>query len=173
MLTPTLTKRRDVRGRRVLAHVATFGPLSAEGSDPKAATQSLSQSLTAAVDRLSAGTYIGQWAGHTFVVSPDPYGWVYWIDTFSRTDYQPSAGRTRELAIHSALTHLGQQVWTPETDDRAFLLSLPIATRRDFASWIGFQRAFIRERLAGTPEPLIHRQACERPEYVEVPTDAR
>jgi aminomethyltransferase len=61
---------------------------------------------------------------------------------------------------------LGWMLKGVETDDRAFLSLIPLAIRGELASWIGFQRAFIRERTAGTPELEIHRIACERPEII-------
>ena len=167
---PTIRKIRDIRGRKITGYSATLGPIEAYGSTPSEAQTSAWGSVARTLERLDRGAFIGHWNGRAYVVIPDVAGWAYWIDTSSSAHITSSNYLERESAINAALYHLAQNLWTAETADTAYLLSLPESLRPELASWIGFQRAYLRERAAGTPENLIHQIACERPERIDVPT---
>lgn len=167
---PTVTTLRTARPKRIAGYTANIGPISATMATEHLATELCEELTLAALKRLAYGLRVWKWQGHVYVVAPATDGFVYWIDTSDSQYATCSAYPTHEAAGYAALHHLAQNTWTPETDDTAFLSSLkPYALRQELASWIGFQRAYIRERLAGTSPHLIHAAACERPEPIAIP----
>ena len=160
---PTIHKRKDIRGRKIVGYSATIGPVTTDATDQTRASELCETAVSAALARLAQGTKIGQWNGHTYVVSPETYGWQYWIDAFGRQDYGVSVqGYTRDQTEDSAIAHLAQSDWNEETDDHAMLASLPRSKRADMATWIGFQRSYIRIKAANDlPENDRHLAACE------------
>ena len=153
------------RGKRTSRRMATIGPLSADGSSAAIALSTLDDLLMDTLDRLDAGHVSGRLYGHTWIVIPTITGWTYYVDDVTSQCVHMLIG-SRETAIRSAISHLAQTAWTAEYDDQTFVDGLPADCRSDLASWIGFQRAYIRERTAGTPDHLIHAAACQRPEPV-------
>ena len=89
---PTVRKVKDIRGRKILGYVATLhtpdsysdGRISGQQrTTPADAILSCEVEVECALDRLARGTVIGQWNGHTYVVSPSIDGWRTWCDEFS------------------------------------------------------------------------------------------
>src|SRR3954468_18525025 len=144
---PTVTKQKDARGR-IRSHVATFGPIECSSSVSAAdAIATCARETAAALERLERGTTIGQWQGHTYVVSPDCHGWRTWCDAFSSGTYHVAMSGTKEDAADSILSHLASIVWTHDvTDDRAYVATLPERLRRDLLerfAWYRKMRAFM------------------------------
>jgi len=183
LLKPEIRKRKTARGK-IVGYSATIGPIEVSIGDttlrstscnpsavsepqgtPQTAGRACQVAVRDALDRLNQGARAGSISGQHYLVFPDVYGWSYWIGDCFHHDYS-----TREAAIDRAIHHLAQNLWNHETDDQAFLQDLPVTLRHELASWIGFQRAYIRERNAGTiPESACHRAACERPERIPIP----
>lgn len=136
---PTIRKHKDIRGRRIVGYTALFGPIESRrhadtdterGQDQ--AVAECEQLVRDALERLDRGAHIGQWRGHTYVVSPDAHGWRLWCDVFSRTDYYTAQAGTRDEAIDSILSHLAANIWTVDVeDDTAFVDGLPYPVRTE------------------------------------------
>lgn len=154
-----LEHRTVKTGRRVTGHAATLGPIEGTGPTVAEALTAAETAVREALARLDQGLHIGQWQGHTYVVAPDLFGWRYWLDTFSPgyLGNTMTAG-TRQAVIHSALHHLAQNLWTPETDDRAFLDSLPIELHSELNGWMSWQRRFASLRAEGLTEDEARRR---------------
>jgi hypothetical protein len=152
---PTLTKRRDVRGRRIVAYVATIGPISATASTPAEAIDQCETAVQSALDRLSHGTTIGTFHGHTYVISPDADGYRYWTDTFSSLEYSCNVAVDRHAAREAALYHLAQTVWTHDIDDHAFVADLPDRLQRDLLSYFQWQRDYRAFKAQGYDDTQI------------------
>lgn len=150
----TVNKRKDVRGR-IVGYTATIGPIDVDGETPAAATEGALWAVRLALDRLAQGRAIVVWQGHTIVVSPTPYGWDYWIDTFKLEYAITCPNATREGAIDHALYHLAQNDWTHETDDRAYLDTVPEKMRADLAGYFTWQRTYARLKAAGHDDRTI------------------
>jgi hypothetical protein len=171
---PTITPLRDLRGRKITGYRAEFGPIDATATTKPAAIAAAELAVQDALDRLNQGARVTGWidpAGRVrpIMVAPTINGWGYWLDFFSRPYVEGSYG-SAGLAENAGFHHVAQNAWTADVDDRAFLLSLPAGIiRAELASWIGFQRAYLRERAAGTPENQIHQIACNRPERIDLP----
>lgn len=159
---PTIHKRKDVRGRKALGYTGVIGAIAGpEAPTPAAAAELAETTVLAAIGRLAAGPKIDTWCGHTYAVYPTVDGWAYWIDTFSN-GYGVSASGDRFQVELSAIAHLAQNVWTAEYDDHVLLQDVPPAVRPGLASWIAFQRCYIRIRNAGDiPEAQYHDAACQ------------
>lgn len=158
---PSLHKQKNLRGR-IVGHVATIGPIREDGATPLQASEACDRSALAALDRLDRGPDILRWHGHVIVTFPTVCGWSYWIDTFSDAGYSVSCGLdSRETAIDRAIHHVAQHVWSHETDDTAFLATLPPSLRTEIKGWIAFQRAYVRFQAAGHSPNDCHHLACE------------
>ena len=160
---PTITKLKDARGR-ITGYRAELGAVTRDGKTVAEANEACEHATLEALARLDKGASAHAWNGHTFTIAPDLYGWSYVLP-----GHMPqSAGENRETAITSALHHLAQVTWTHETDDAAFLASLPDAKRFDgeslaseLAGWIRFQRAYKVRAAQGLSDTECHRLACE------------
>lgn len=158
---PTIRKQKNVRGR-VTGHVATIGPIesSVRPTPSEAATECESLTIDA-LARLDRGTYIGDWHGRRYVVSPTTSGWRYWHDGLSRVDTFVDVAGDREDAIDSALHHLAQAAWTIDADDDAFCVGLPREVAKQIRTWIVFQRAYASAKKSGATDTEAHRIGCE------------
>ncbi len=165
MLKPAIRKIRDIRGKRIIGYEASLGPMCSDrhSASPALATQDLEDRLLNTLKRVDRGASVRTWNGHVFVIVPTLHGYAYWLDTFGRLSFN-DGGPDEEKAIASAFHHLTQSVWTADVDDYTFLQSIPDrSVRSELASWIAFQRCFIRVRNAGelTENGQQHQAACE------------
>ena len=117
---PTLSKSKNARGR-VLAHVATIGPITRQGATPEEAAELCEAATLDALARLFQGTEIRRWRGHMAIIAPTSEGWCYWLSTAAGEGIANYVGPDRAKAIVSALHHLAQNAWTPDVDDQEFL----------------------------------------------------
>ena len=145
---PVMSKRKDSKGR-ITGHVATVGPIQGEGPTGRDAVTNNEILVGAALDRLDRGTLIGQYKGHTYVVSPTIHGWTYWLDTFSSTTYGCDAGTDKDGAKYQAISHLAKTVWTLDDDDQAFVIGLPVTLQRELVEYFQWQRAYRKFRDMG------------------------
>ena len=145
---PVMNKCKDNRGR-ITGYVAVVGPIQGAGATVAEAKANSEQLLEAALDRLERGTLIGQYKGHTYVVSPTVHGWTYWLDTFSSTTYGCDAGTDKDGAKYQAISHLAKTVWTLDDDDQAFVIGLPVHLQRELVQYFGWQRGYARYRAEG------------------------
>jgi hypothetical protein len=159
-LKPIITKQK--RLGRITGYCAILGEITGEGRTAAEATALCERRVTEALERLAQGTAIATFRGHTYLVQPALYGWSYWLDTFSSGYMGHGAGgTTRREAMAYALHHLCQSVWTPETDDAAFLAEIPDdRVRAEIAGWLRFQRAYAWLRAGGVPDVQCHEAAC-------------
>lgn len=163
MLKPTIHKLRGMTGRAIRAYRASIGPLEYSAATQPEAIDGVERNVISALDRLDSGVRIGRWNGHVYFVAPAIDGWVYWVDTCDSAYVTSSGYGSREHAERAAYFHLAQNLWTPETDDYAYLaLVLDRGIRLEIASWIGFQRAYRQIQAAGelTDHGQIHQAAC-------------
>lgn len=175
---PKVAKVKNARGR-ITGYRASLCGLSAEGATKQEALAALDVHLRDTVARFAVGTTIGQWAGHTYVVSPSVDGYQTWVDVYSRTDYSVASCGPRGTAIISALRSIAQQIWTHDTDDEALYASLPdvdgraelIDELRSYLSWqrnykryrdVGYDDQMARDLIAGFVTPAQAEEARKR-----------
>lgn len=159
IMKPIISTLRKRNGRGIAGYRATFGPVSADGISKVLATDACKEAVRAALVRLEEGAVIGRLMGHVYIVSPNTSGWEYWIDTSAAGFCTSMNHPTKTDAVHAAIHHLAQNLWTKDTDDCAFLGSLPSSVQRDLAGWIAFQRVYLS--LGEHPGTDAHRFACD------------
>lgn len=141
---PTISKFKNSRGR-IVAYYAKVGPIEVPAPTPQQATELCEKAVHDALERLERGASIGQWRGHTYVVSPDANGWRAWCDVYSRTDYYTGSGQTREDAEDGVLSHLAASLWTHDVvDDEAFVSDLPASLQRELIERFKWYREYKR-----------------------------
>jgi hypothetical protein len=141
---PTISKFKNVKGR-IVGYRARFGPIDAQGATPNEAVEQCAKAVQDALERLERGASIGQWRGHTYVVSPDANGWRAWCDVYSRTDYYTGSGQTREDAEDGVLSHLAASLWTHDVvDDEAFVDGLPQSIKKELVDRFKWYREYKR-----------------------------
>lgn len=153
-LRPTVTKRKDLRGR-IVGYSASIGPIELGGccDTPKGASRDVETLALRALERLAEGPIFGVALGHAYAVAPSIYGWQYWCDLFSSC-YSTESGHSRAETEREVIRHIAACVWTHETDDPSFLASIPKLTdadRKDLASrfaWYRDMRALTAEGYA-------------------------